>query len=435
MEFDMTQLFGYSEIDITPVRPQYLAGYAGREEPHEGVADPLYVRVSALKDCHGRRLVLISFDLLGTPESMSDEIYARCLEKYGLSRNSVVINSVHTHCAPLVEEFYYAPEWTVDREYCRMVVDSAVEAVGRALADFAPARIRFGIGHMDMGINRRLPMNGDVYMAPNPDAYYLADVPVLQAIREGREDTVIYSMSCHPTTRGGQRISADFPGAAAANFNGRLQFLQGAAGSAKVRCLNDEGTRFVSGDDEWLDAAGKRIAAYLNEFMASDAMEDIELDLKGRILRVDLPVDEEKIYSEEDLQTFYKFNDGDNYNYVRLCVDTLRKQIADGTARMACEVELRGVKLADGVRFITVSAEITAELARIMMNAARRDGEKMFLLGYTGFRSDYLPVASMIPEGGYEGVWAHYLHLVCGLFRSDMDEFMAEAAKDLMAGV
>ncbi|MBR6373657.1 MAG: neutral/alkaline non-lysosomal ceramidase N-terminal domain-containing protein [Victivallales bacterium] len=426
------QRFGFAKIDITPIEPQYLAGYANRTERHIGVADHIYVRASAFEDALKHQLVIISFDLIGTPEAMSDEIYNYCQENYGLSRNMIVVNSIHTHCGPMVEEYYYAPSCKVDMEYRQSVIEAAVEAVGKALDDLSEAELRFGIGKLDFGINRRLPKNGEIYMSPNPNGFYLSDVPVLQAKRAGKEDTVLYSISCHPTTRGGLRISADYPGAAAAQFKGNLQFMQGAAGSAKVRSMNEEGTAFQDGDDAWLAKAGKQIVDFLEGFMASSEMADMQLDLAGRILRMDLPMDENKMFTDADLDEFYNFYDGDMYDYVRICTEELRKKLKAGKSKNFCELELRGIRIARNVRFLTISAEITAELAKVMIDAARNGDEKLFLLGYTGFRTDYLPDAKIMQEGGYEGRWAQFLHLMGGLFTPDIDAVMGNAAKDAL---
>ena len=426
------QKFGFSKIDITPENSQYLAGYADRTEPSNGVADHIFVRASVFEDGNSKRLALISFDLIGTTEPMADEIYNRCQEKYGLHRNMIVINSIHTHCAPIVNTYYYAPDWKLDLAFYQNVIDSAVEAVGQALGDLSEASIRFGIGSLQFGINRRLPMNNDIYMCPNPNGFYLADMPVIQARRQGREDTVIYSLACHPTSRGGRRISADYPGAAAAQFKGNLQFVQGAAGSAKVRTLNEDGTQFIQGDDAWLEKAGKQIVDYLEAFLASDGMKDIDLDIEGRILRFGLPLDENNMFKDADLDCFYKYYGGDSYDCIRLCTEELRRKINANEARTPLELELRGVRLANGVRFLAISAEPTAELATVMMDAARKEGEKLFFLGYTGFMTSYLPSAKLIKEGGYEGKWANFFHLIGGLFPPEIDGIMGNAAKDVL---
>ena len=54
---------GFSEADVTPPTGIHLAGYPSRSAPSEGVDDPLYLRIAALEDDAGERLVLVTADL------------------------------------------------------------------------------------------------------------------------------------------------------------------------------------------------------------------------------------------------------------------------------------------------------------------------------------------------------------------------------------
>ena len=55
---------GFFEADVTPPVGSFLAGYPSRSEGSQGVDDPLYLRVIALEDDAGTRLVLLTADLL-----------------------------------------------------------------------------------------------------------------------------------------------------------------------------------------------------------------------------------------------------------------------------------------------------------------------------------------------------------------------------------
>ena len=48
-----------------------MAGYAGRTKPAEGKLHDLHAKALALEDAGGRRLVLVTTDLLGFPREMS----------------------------------------------------------------------------------------------------------------------------------------------------------------------------------------------------------------------------------------------------------------------------------------------------------------------------------------------------------------------------
>ena len=55
---------GFAQRDVTPPVGVYLAGYPSRNEPSQGVDDPLYLRVVALEDDAGERIVESAVRLL-----------------------------------------------------------------------------------------------------------------------------------------------------------------------------------------------------------------------------------------------------------------------------------------------------------------------------------------------------------------------------------
>ncbi|MPZ19487.1 MAG: hypothetical protein GEV06_16445 [Luteitalea sp.] len=52
-------------VDITPAAKIWMAGYAARTLPSQGVAMPLHAKALALEDEHGTRAVLVTADILG----------------------------------------------------------------------------------------------------------------------------------------------------------------------------------------------------------------------------------------------------------------------------------------------------------------------------------------------------------------------------------
>src|SRR5579885_1640111 len=59
---------------ITPEQSMWMAGYGNRNKPAEGKLTDLYVKVLALEDPHGGRLVLLTSDLVGIPRSLSEPV-------------------------------------------------------------------------------------------------------------------------------------------------------------------------------------------------------------------------------------------------------------------------------------------------------------------------------------------------------------------------
>src|SRR5215217_3739640 len=59
-------------IDITPNRSPWIAGFAARTQPSQGVAMPLHARALALKCGQEPIAVLVTADLLGVTARMTD---------------------------------------------------------------------------------------------------------------------------------------------------------------------------------------------------------------------------------------------------------------------------------------------------------------------------------------------------------------------------
>ncbi|MEN6644204.1 MAG: hypothetical protein ABFE08_17330, partial [Armatimonadia bacterium] len=89
---------GFFETDVTPETSVFLAGNPGRR-PSEGVDEPLYLRMVALEDDGGERVVLVTMDLLKFPRDMAWRIKQWAERELGLSSASVIINTSHTHSA------------------------------------------------------------------------------------------------------------------------------------------------------------------------------------------------------------------------------------------------------------------------------------------------------------------------------------------------
>src|SRR5688572_14251183 len=128
---------GVAKVKITPTEPIWMAGYAARTKPSEGVQTELYLKALALDDGSGRPAVLVTSDLVGLRRRVADRIVERCENQFGLMRDRLIINSSHTHSGPVTGEFNpragYESQTAVVRRYTDTLVDKAVDTVGAAL--------------------------------------------------------------------------------------------------------------------------------------------------------------------------------------------------------------------------------------------------------------------------------------------------------------
>src|SRR5690606_8355533 len=93
---------GVATVNITPVEPILLAGYASRSEPATGKLTELWAKALFIEDAKGKTAVLITSDLLGIPKAISDRIRDRLKKDYGLAREQIMFNTSHTHTGPVL---------------------------------------------------------------------------------------------------------------------------------------------------------------------------------------------------------------------------------------------------------------------------------------------------------------------------------------------
>ena len=105
---------GFGRAEITPPLGVELAGfgyYLGRK--CESVRDPLYARAVLIEDGK-EKMLLVSCDVLGLSRRIADRILEEAGE-LGISRDHVLIVSVHTHTGPAV--IYHLGCGETDEDY------------------------------------------------------------------------------------------------------------------------------------------------------------------------------------------------------------------------------------------------------------------------------------------------------------------------------
>lgn len=221
-------------VDITPSIPVTMAGYSSRKEVSRGVHDPLSIRVVVFEE-GGRRLVLVSVDLLGFYGGTAAVMRKAILSGCGLGRGELFLSATHTHSGPTV---------TLDTEsghtnnvrYTRELEGKLVEAVRRVLEEMGPIAVGFGRGSSPVGANRRKVVYDEagesrIVLGRNPDAVTDREVQVL-AVRRGEggdREAVVFGYATHSTALGpgNYLVSGDVHGLAA-------QFIEGNLGGGVV---------------------------------------------------------------------------------------------------------------------------------------------------------------------------------------------------------
>jgi len=193
---------GYGKWELTPPMGVELAGYGyylGRCA--QSVRDPLYARALALED-GGLCALIISCDLLGLSREVCAEVFEHA-EKHGVSREHVLIVSIHTHTGPCIK--YHEGCGFPCEEYVSSVAPLIRKAVDAAMADLDDvASLEFVCRPFEGNhIYNRTIENGPVDRFVR--GFYLE--------RTERPSIAAVSAACHGVFRGiSTAVSADFAG-------------------------------------------------------------------------------------------------------------------------------------------------------------------------------------------------------------------------------
>jgi hypothetical protein len=235
---------------ITPEELGWLGGYGHRNRPAEGVAADLWTRALALEDNQGHRCILVNADIHIFTRTLHREIVEAARKRFGLDQSDIMLIATHTHSGPaLPEGFDPVISWGLDEPELRKlraaadrIRDQALDAMARALAGLRPARLSFGRGAAQFGVNRRVRRgDGDYAFGANPEGVADPDVPVLLVESpDGMPLAVLFTYACHNTTirnghEGFYKYHPDYAGVAAEQIEKQLGgstaiYVTGAAG-------------------------------------------------------------------------------------------------------------------------------------------------------------------------------------------------------------
>lgn len=283
---------GFAEIDITPPFGIQKIGWL-EEFIADQLADPLFARLAVFDN--GETVIgFIQLDVLSVRWTQVQDIRQRIERAYGISGAHIMISASHNHAGPATSSLGFAAR---DEQYIETLTQQCVATFGQALDNRQQAEI--GAGHTyewDVAHNRRVVMRDGTVRThgvfSNPDALYFEgpidpEVAVL-AVRSvnGAWLGCLVNFSCHPTHHGGDTVlSAGYPGVLAREMRAWgmpvTLFLNGA-------CGNTHTANPITGSDDGMEAAGKRLACDAQQVLAEMQFTS-EVSLAARTQTISLP--------------------------------------------------------------------------------------------------------------------------------------------------
>ena len=145
--------FGCATRDITPDRPVWLGGYAGRNGPSTGVSEPILAGCIAVQTGEGQAAggepaLLVTLDLVGVHDAGARALAGRIAEATGVPVERILLACSHTHYAPAVGlQRIYHPDVgrnginDADPAYVGEMSVKVVEACAEAVRRLAPGTV------------------------------------------------------------------------------------------------------------------------------------------------------------------------------------------------------------------------------------------------------------------------------------------------------
>ena len=420
---------GVAKADITPTESVPLAGYGGKTRMSQRVEHPIWLKALALKDDSGATSVLVTADLVGLSDKMIAIIAKTALEKHGIPRERLVLNTSHNHSCPVTADvlwlyYEFTPEEAAAKDrYTALVYAKYEEVIAAAIANLAPAELAFDQGLAGVAVNRRRSRG------PESRAFggqVDQDVPVI-TVKSGNDlKAIVFGYSCHTTALGGLSINGDYAGFAQLelekSFPGSTaMFVQNCGGDAnplpRIRGKDSEATELAS-------MYGKVLAEAVRQAITTKmpplngpihaAMGETEL-----LLQPGIPLEELK----QRVPNLTGMPKREFEHFIRQ-YETL------GSPPDRVKYPIQVWRFGTDFTFIALSGETVVDYS--LKFKAAYGWNNTWVCGYNNDLTSYVPSLRVLKEGGYEGVTGMFEYGHRAPYTETVEERITTKVEELM---
>ena len=416
---------GVARKTITPQLPFWLTGYAFRDKPSTEVLHDLWAKAIVFEENSGRRVVIVTTDILGLSHEISEEVALRVNKMHGITRSQILLSSSHTHSGPviwpslsIIFDFNTADIQEV-ANYSQKLTDDIVNVIDMAVGNLEPVQISTGHGSADFAVNRRQLKDSVVVIGVNPGGTVDHDVPVIKITTpDGNLKAVLFSYACHNTTSNTYFINGDYSGFAQIELE---KAYPGATAMFLSGCGADQNPN-PRGSLELAEKHGKSLA------------ESVKNVLNGELKPVRPPIRTD--FSSVSLD-FLPF-DPDFYRDELLSQDKYRQR----RARLVLEAYNRGwnvtsypypvqaIRFSNDLTILALSGEVVVDYPVNVKKAYPK--ENLFIAGYCTEVQCYIPTRRILAEGGYEPESSMIYYGYPGPFADNVEDKVLSAIHKIM---
>ena len=233
-----------------------MSGY-GRERYADGSVMPLISQVVVLRDLEGNTGIFIAADIVAFDRVMVNAIRHSIHKKHNISEENILLVASHTHWGPAVRLTGNFSTGAPNIWYNAWLEEKITNQVDRALTGLSPAAIEYtSFDYREIASNRRLLVDGEMMMKPNPDGSFDGHTPLRKIKRDAHPQHILMvGYASHVTDLGAiEKWSPGYPGSMRNYLSGALPdtkavFIQGCGGDAKITYTDSETGKLVFSSD------------------------------------------------------------------------------------------------------------------------------------------------------------------------------------------
>jgi neutral ceramidase len=392
---------GTAKVKITPDEPGYLLAY-DQHQKAEGVESDVWTRALALEDAEGKKVVLVSADILGFPPSLARVIREDAAKRFGLKDGQLLLAASHTHNGPVLPESpsleiyhnFTEEEAKGVYAYAEVLRGHVLEVIGKALGDLRPARLSWGRGQATFGANRRRSLN--------PSGPTDSDVPVLSVDSpDGRPIAVVFTYACHLTTVMAShfvKYSADYAGVAAEELERKRP---GATALFVAGCGGDINPDPM-GKIEYVQLHGRTLAEEVERVLARrEKLRPVRGPLVAAFREIELPL--EKAPPRELLEKLRDHKSSEQRRHAQVMLN----QMQQNRLPSAVPYPILIWRFGSDLTLVGLSGEVCVDYALRLKRELGSD--RTWVAGYANQVPCYIPSERVLAEGGYEAGWGSSL--------------------------
>ncbi|MCX7422953.1 MAG: neutral/alkaline non-lysosomal ceramidase N-terminal domain-containing protein [Planctomycetia bacterium] len=418
---------GVATVVITPSQPMWMAGYASRTKPSDGVLTELHAKALAIEDNAGTRAVIVTTDLISIPRVLREQVVAAVEKQFKLSGNGLLLNCSHTHCSPVVkDDLELSVMYRLESEqrtrietYFVELRDKLIGAIGAAIDDLQPVKLSYSHARCGFAMNRRLPTKDGFQNSPYPDGPVDQDVPVLRVeTSDGKLKAIAFGYACHNTTTAVQQFNADYAGYAQTEIE---KAHPGTTALFVMGCGGDQNP-YPRGQIEWAQTHGKSLATAVEAALLPQA-KTIRGPLKVSFKEIDLPfepVTKDELLSRRESKDVYE----------RRRVEALLADVAKtGKVRSSYPYPVQVLQFGNDLTLVTMGGEVVIDYS-LRLKKELGNGP-VWVAGYSNDVMAYIPSERVLIEGGYEGIGAMRYTSLPSAWQSGVEERIVTAIREM----